>query len=65
MARDENRLLMTGTDEEIAEDIDCLENIGVSYLQLNLTAHTVNKTVDNMSGFMTNVVHKLKGGIDH
>ena len=65
MARDENRLLMTGTDEEIAEDIDCLENIGVSYLQLNLTAHTVNKTVDNMSGFMTDVVQKLKGGIDY
>ena len=65
VARDENRLLMTGTDEEIAEDIDCLENIGVSYLQLNLTAHTVNKTVDNMSGFMTDVAQKLKGGIDH
>lgn len=57
---EKNRLLMTGTDEEIAEDIDCLENIGVSYIQLNLSAHTVSKTVDNMSGFMTDVAQKLK-----
>ena len=65
VSRDGDRILMTGTDEEIAQDIDCLENIGVSYIQLNLLGHTVSETIDNMSGFMTGVAQKVKGVIDH
>lgn len=57
---DGSRLLMTGTDEEVAQDIDCLENMGVSYIQLNLLGDTVGETVDNMSDFMTGTAPKVR-----
>lgn len=53
------RLLLTGPNEVIIEDLQQLAEIGVTDLVVNFHRSTMEKTLDGMSNFMENIAPKV------
>ena len=58
---DGGRRIFTGSPEQIAEDVHIFEDLGVSYLMLNLQAPTLEESVERMERFATEVKPKIQG----
>lgn len=52
---DGERRILTGTPQQLADDVKRLEELGVNHLLLNLQAENLDATLARMDGFATNV----------
>jgi alkanesulfonate monooxygenase SsuD/methylene tetrahydromethanopterin reductase-like flavin-dependent oxidoreductase (luciferase family) len=52
---DGERRILTGTPQQLADDIKGLEELGVNHLLLNLQAENLDATLARMEGFATKV----------
>lgn len=59
-ASDGNRMMLTGSAEDIASDISELKSLGVRHVLFNFLAATRNETLDRIEAFAADVLGKVR-----